>query len=145
MSGETVLTLVGNLVADPELRFTPGGLAVCNFRMASTPRTFDRDANAWRDGEPMFVTCNVWRQPAEHVAASLQKGQRVIVEGRLRQRSYEDREGVNRTVMEVEVDEVGPSLRYATATVTRAARDAAHRGTAPEPPVLSAVGDAASA
>ncbi|GAA1077008.1 MULTISPECIES: single-stranded DNA-binding protein [Streptomycetaceae] len=122
MAGETVITLVGNLVDDPELRFTPSGAAVAKFRIASTPRTFDRQTNEWKDGESLFLTCNVWRQPAENVAESLQKGMRVIVQGRLRQRSYDTKEGEKRTVFEVEVDEVGPSLRSATAKVTRANR-----------------------
>ncbi len=119
MAGETQITLVGNLTADPELRFTPSGAAVANFTVASTPRTFDRQTNEWRDGEAMFLNCAVWRQAAENVAESLTKGMRVIVQGRLRARSYDDREGNRRTVFEVEVDEVGPSLRYATAKVTK--------------------------
>ncbi|MGW6912505.1 single-stranded DNA-binding protein [Kitasatospora sp. NPDC054939] len=119
MAGETFITLVGNLVDDVDLRFTPSGAAVAKFRIASTPRTFDRQTNEWKDGESLFLTCNVWRQPAEHVAESLTKGMRVIVQGRLRQRSYETKEGEKRTVFEVEVDEVGPSLRSATAKVTR--------------------------
>lgn len=118
--GDTPITIVGNLVADPELRFTPSGSAVANFRVASTPRRFDSQSNSWVDGESMFLTCNVWRQAAENVAESLSKGMRVVVTGRLRQRSYETREGEKRTIFEIEVDEVGPSLRYATATVTRA-------------------------
>ncbi|WP_037574368.1 single-stranded DNA-binding protein [Phaeacidiphilus oryzae] len=122
MAGETVITLVGNLVDDPELRFTPSGAAVAKFRLASTPRTFDRQTNEWKDGESLFLTCNIWRQAAENVAESLQRGMRVIVQGRLRQRSYETREGEKRTVYEVEVDEVGPSLRNATAKVTRTQR-----------------------
>jgi single-strand DNA-binding protein len=122
MANETVITLVGNLVDDPELRFTPSGAAVAKFRIASTPRTFDRQTNEWKDGEALFLTCNVWRQPAENVAESLQRGMRVIVQGRLKQRSYETREGEKRTVFEVEVDEVGPSLRNATAKVTKAQR-----------------------
>jgi len=122
MAGETVITVVGNLVDDPELRFTPSGAAVANFRIASTPRTFDRQANEWKDGDALFLSCSVWRQAAENVAESLTKGMRVVVQGRLRQRSYEDREGQRRTVVELEVDEVGPSLRYATAKVTRASR-----------------------
>lgn len=121
MPGETPITLIGNLTADPELRFTPSGAAVANFTVASTPRTFDRQANEWRDGEALFLNCSVWRQAAENVAESLQKGMRVIVNGRLRARSYENREGERRTVFEVEVDEVGPSLRFATAKVTRSA------------------------
>ncbi|AXI78602.1 single-stranded DNA-binding protein [Peterkaempfera bronchialis] len=128
MAGETVITLVGNLVDDPELRFTPSGAAVAKFRIASTPRTFDRQTNEWKDGESLFLTCNVWRQPAENVAESLQRGMRVIVQGRLRQRSYETREGEKRTVFEVEVDEVGPSLRSATAKVTRANRSGGQGG-----------------
>jgi len=119
MAGETQITLVGNLTADPELRFTPSGAAVANFTVASTPRTFDRQTNEWRDGEAMFLNCSVWRQAAENVAESLTKGMRVIVQGRLRARSYDDREGNRRTVFEVQVDEIGPSLRYATARVTR--------------------------
>ncbi|MFG3051812.1 single-stranded DNA-binding protein [Kitasatospora sp. NPDC048239] len=121
MAGDTVITLVGNLVDDPELRFTPSGAAVAKFRIASTPRTFDRQTNEWKDGESLFLTCNVWRQAAEHCAESLSKGMRVIVQGRLQQRSYE-KDGQKRTVFEVEVDEVGPSLRSATAKVTRAQR-----------------------
>ncbi|AEM87059.1 single-stranded DNA-binding protein [Streptomyces violaceusniger] len=120
MSGETVITLIGNLVDDPELRFTPSGAAVAKFRVASTPRTFNKTTNAWEDGESLFLTCSVWRQAAEHVAESLARGMRVIVQGRLKQRSYEDREGVKRTVYELDVDEVGPSLRNATAKVTKA-------------------------
>lgn len=119
MAGETPITLVGNLTADPELRFTPSGAAVANFTVASTPRQFDRQTNEWRDGEAMFLNCSVWRQAAENVAESLTKGMRVVVQGRLKSRSYETREGEKRTVFEVEVDEVGPSLRYATAEVTR--------------------------
>jgi len=122
MAGETVITVVGNLVDDPELRFTPSGAAVANFRIASTPRTFDRQANEWKDGDALFLTCNAWRQMAENVAESLQRGMRVVVQGRLRSRSYETREGEKRTVFEIEVDEVGPSLKYATAKVTKANR-----------------------
>ncbi|MFH9658171.1 single-stranded DNA-binding protein [Streptomyces sp. NPDC017248] len=121
MAGETVITVIGNLVDDPELRFTPSGAAVAKFRIASTPRTFDRQTNEWKDGESLFLTCSVWRQAAENVAESLQRGMRVIVQGRLKQRSYEDREGVKRTVYELDVDEVGPSLRNATAKVTKTA------------------------
>ncbi|MGW1890323.1 single-stranded DNA-binding protein [Streptomyces sp. NPDC002004] len=121
MAGETVITVVGNLVDDPELRFTPSGAAVAKFRVASTPRTFDRQTNEWKDGESLFLTCSVWRQAAENVAESLQRGMRVIVQGRLKQRSYEDREGVKRTVYELDVDEVGASLRNATAKVTKTA------------------------
>ncbi len=122
MAGDTVITLVGNLVDDPELRFTPSGAAVAKFRIASTPRYLDRQSNEWKDGDALFLTCNTWRQQAENVAESLQRGMRVIVQGRLRQRSYETKEGEKRTVYEVEVDEVGPSLRHATAKVSRAAR-----------------------
>ena len=119
MAGETTITLIGNLTADPELRFTPSGAAVASFTVASTPRVFDRQANEWRDGEAMFLNCSVWRQYAENVAESLQRGSRVIVHERLKSRSYETREGERRTVFEVDVDEVGPALRYATAKVTR--------------------------
>lgn len=119
MAGETVITVVGNLVDDPELRFTPSGAAVAKFRVASTPRTFDRQTNEWKDGESLFLTCSVWRQAAENVAESLTKGTRVVVQGRLKQRSYEDREGIKRTVYELDVDEVGASLRNATAKVTK--------------------------
>ncbi len=119
MAGETQITLVGNLTADPELRFTPSGAAVANFTVASTPRMFDRNTNEWKDGDAMFINCSVWRQSAENVAESLSKGMRVIVQGRLKSRSYETREGEKRTVFEIEVEEVGPSLRYATAQVTR--------------------------
>jgi len=122
MAGETVITVVGNLVDDPELRFTPSGAAVANFRIASTPRTFDRQTNEWKDGDALFLSCSVWRQAAENVAESLQRGMRVIVQGRLKQRSYETREGEKRTVVELEVDEVGPALAFATAKVTRASR-----------------------
>ena len=122
MAGETVITVVGNLVDDPELRFTPSGAAVANFRIASTPRTFDKQANEWKDGDALFLSCSVWRQAAENVAESLQKGMRVVVQGRLKQRSYETREGEKRTVVELEVEEVGPSLKYATAKVARVQR-----------------------
>jgi single-strand DNA-binding protein len=122
MAGETQITLVGNLVDDPELRFTPSGAAVANFRVASTPRTFDRASGEWKDGESMFLTCTVWRQYAENVAESLQRGMRVIVQGRLKQRSYDTREGEKRTVYEIDVEEVGPALRSATAKVTKTQR-----------------------
>ena len=121
MAGETVITVVGNLTADPELRYTQNGLPVANFTIASTPRNFDRQANEWKDGEALFLRASVWREFAEHAAGSLTKGMRVIAQGRLRQRSYQDREGNQRTAIELEVDEIGPSLRYATAQVTRAA------------------------
>ncbi|MEV8406055.1 single-stranded DNA-binding protein [Streptomyces niveus] len=119
MAGETVITVVGNLVDDPELRFTPSGAAVAKFRVASTPRIFDKQTNEWKDGDGLFLTCSVWRQAAENVAESLQRGMRVVVQGRLKQRSYEDREGVKRTVYELDVEEVGPSLKTATAKVTK--------------------------
>ncbi|GAA2351228.1 single-stranded DNA-binding protein [Catellatospora methionotrophica] len=122
MAGETTITVIGNLVDDPELRFTPSGAAVAKFRLASTPRTLDRASGEWKDGEPLFLSCNMWRQMAENVAESLQKGSRVIVSGRLRQRSYETKEGEKRTVYELEVDEIGPSLRYATAKVQKMSR-----------------------
>ena len=128
MAGETVITVVGNLTDDPELRFTSGGAAVANFRVASTPRTLDRQTNEWKDGEPLFLQCSIWRQAAENVAESLQRGARVIVTGRLRQRSYETREGEKRTVVELEVDEIGPSLRYATAKVNKASRSGSGGG-----------------
>ena len=122
MAGETTITVIGNLTDDPELRFTPSGAAVAKFRVASTPRFMDRTTNEWKDGEPLFLSCTVWRQAAENVAESLQRGARVIVTGRLRQRSYETREGEKRTVIELEVDEIGPSLRYATAKVQKMSR-----------------------
>ena len=122
MAGETVITVIGNLTADPELRYTQNGLPVANFTIASTPRNFDKASNEWKDGEALFLRASVWREFAEHVAGSLTKGMRVIAQGRLRQRSYQDRDGVQRTAIELEVDEIGPSLRYATAQVTRAAR-----------------------
>jgi single-strand DNA-binding protein len=128
MAGETTITILGNLVDDPDLRFTPSGAAVANFRIASTPRTFDRQTNEWRDGDTLFMTCAVWRQAAENVAESLQRGMRVIVSGRLKARSYETREGEKRTVFEIDVDEVGPSLRNATAKVTRASRSGGEGG-----------------
>ena len=119
MAGETIITVVGNLTADPELRYTQNGLAVANFTIASTPRTFDRQANEWKDGEALFLRASVWREFAEHVSQSLTKGSRVIAQGRLKQRSFETQQGEKRTVIELEVDEIGPSLRYATAQVTR--------------------------
>lgn len=120
MAGETILTVIGNLTADPELRYTPNGLAVANFTIASTPRTFDRQSNEWKDGEALFLRASCWLEFAEHVAGSLTKGTRVIASGRLKQRSYETKEGEKRTAIELEIDEIGPSLRYATATVVRA-------------------------
>ncbi|MEV1294483.1 single-stranded DNA-binding protein [Pseudonocardia sp. NPDC049635] len=128
MAGETVITIVGNLTADPELRFTPSGAAVSNFTVASTPRTFDREAGEWRDGDALFMRCTLWRQPAENVAESLTRGTRVVVQGRLRQRSFETREGDKRTVVEMDVDEIGPSLRYATAKVHRVSRGGGQGG-----------------
>jgi single-strand DNA-binding protein len=122
MAGETVITVIGNLTNDPELRFTPSGAAVASFTVASTPRTLDRNSNEWKDGEALFLRCSIWRQAAENVAESLQKGARVIVQGRLKQRSFETREGEKRTVIELDVDEIGPSLRYATAKVNKAGR-----------------------
>src|ERR1043165_7426157 len=122
MAGETVITVVGNLTADPELRFTPSGAAVASFTIASTPRQFDRQSNEWKDGEALFLRCSIWRQAAENVAEALQRGMRVVAQGRLKQRSFETREGEKRTVIELEVDEIGPSLRYATAKVTKANR-----------------------
>jgi single-strand DNA-binding protein len=122
MAGDTVITIVGNLTADPELRFTPSGAAVANFTVASTPRTFDRQANEWKDNDTLFMRCSAWRDAAENIAESLPRGTRVIVQGRLKMRSYETKEGEKRTVVEMDVDEVGPSLRYASAKVTKAER-----------------------
>jgi single-strand DNA-binding protein len=120
MAGETIITVVGNLTADPELRYTQNGLPVANFTIASTPRNFDRQSNEWKDGEALFMRASAWREFAEHIAGTLTKGMRVVAQGRLTQRSYQDREGNNRTAIELEVHEIGPSLRYATAVVTRA-------------------------
>lgn len=128
MAGETVITVIGNLTADPELRFTPSGAAVASFTVASTPRTLDRQTNEWKDGEALFLRCSIWRQAAENVAESLQRGMRVVVQGRLQQRSYETREGEKRTVIEMQVDEIGPSLRYATAKVNRTQRGSSGGG-----------------
>ncbi|MEO7124666.1 MAG: single-stranded DNA-binding protein [Nakamurella sp.] len=122
MAGETVITVIGNLTADPELRFTASGVAVANFTVASTPRTFDKNSNEWKDGDALFMRCSIWRQAAENVAESLTRGSRVIVSGRLKQRSFETREGEKRTVVELEVDEIGPSLKYATAKLNRVSR-----------------------
>jgi single-strand DNA-binding protein len=127
-AGDTTITIIGNLVNDPELRYTPTGQAVATFRVASTPRFMDRQTNEWKDGDSLFLSCNVWRQAAENVAESLQRGMRVIVSGRLRQRSYETKEGEKRTVYEVEVDEVGPSLRNASAKVNKSARSGSGSG-----------------
>ncbi|BBX12783.1 single-stranded DNA-binding protein [Mycobacterium novum] len=120
--GDTTITVVGNLTADPDLRFTPSGAAVANFTVASTPRIYDRQSGEWKDGDALFLRCNIWREAAENVAESLTRGSRVIVTGRLRQRSFETREGEKRTVYEIEVDEVGPSLRYATAKINKVSR-----------------------
>ncbi|KAA9166656.1 single-stranded DNA-binding protein [Amycolatopsis acidicola] len=128
MAGDTVITVVGNLTADPELRFTPSGAAVANFTVASTPRTFDRQSGEWKDGEALFLRCNIWRQAAENVAESLTRGARVVVQGRLKQRSFETKEGEKRTVVELEVDEIGPSLRYATAKVNKVSRGSGPSG-----------------
>ncbi|MGH3804389.1 MAG: single-stranded DNA-binding protein [Pseudonocardiaceae bacterium] len=128
MAGETVITLIGNITADPELRFTPSGAAVANFTVASRPRIFDRQTNDWKDGEALFLRCNIWREAAENANESLTRGMRVIVSGRLRQRSYETREGEKRTVVEMEVDEIGPSLRYATAKVNKVTRQGGASG-----------------
>ncbi|MGV9296265.1 MULTISPECIES: single-stranded DNA-binding protein [Amycolatopsis] len=123
MAGETVITVVGNLTSDPELRFTPSGAAVANFTVASTPRTLDRQSGEWKDGEALFLRCSIWRQAAENAAESLSRGARVLVTGRLVQRSFETKEGEKRTVVELQVDEIGPSLRYATARVTKVSRN----------------------
>lgn len=131
MAGETIVTVVGNLTADPELRYTHSGLAVANFTIASTPRNFDRNKGEYVDGDALFLRASVWREFAEHVASSLSKGMRVVAQGRLRQRSYQDRDGNNRTSIELEVDEIGPSLRYATAQVTRAQSSGSGRPVAP--------------
>ena len=128
MAGDTIITVIGNLTADPEMRFTPSGAAVASFTVASTPRTFDRQAGEWKDGETLFMRCSIWRDAAENVAESLTKGTRVIVQGRLVQRSYTTREGENRTVVEMQVDEIGPSLRYAKAQVTRQPRGGSQGG-----------------
>ena len=128
MAGETPLNITGNLVDDPELRFTPSGAAVANFKIASTPRTFDRQSNEWKDGETLFLRCSVWKDMAENVAESLTKGMRVIIEGRLKSRSYDTKEGEKRTVIELEVDEIGPSLRYANAKVNRTQRNGTSGG-----------------
>ncbi|MEV6443268.1 single-stranded DNA-binding protein [Amycolatopsis sp. NPDC051716] len=136
MAGETTVTVVGNLTSDPDLRFTPAGSAVANFTVASTPRLFDRESGAWRDGDALFLRCSLWREYAENVAESLVRGARVVVHGRLRQRSYETKEGEKRTVVELEVEEIGPALRYATAKVTKVSRATGGEGSSawtPEP------------
>ena len=130
MSGETIITVVGNLTADPELRFTEAGTAVANFSVASTPRTFDRQSGEWQDGDALFMRCTVWRQAAENAAESLSRGMRVVVQGRLRQRSFESKDGEKRTVVELDVEEIGPSLKYATAKVTKATKRTATDGPA---------------
>src|SRR6476659_715238 len=127
-AGDVTITVIGNLTDDPELRFTPSGAAVAKFRVASTPRYMDRSTNEWKDGEPLFLACTVWRQAAENVAESLVRGSRVIVSGRLKQRSYETREGEKRTVIEIDVDEIGPSLKYATAKVAKTQRSGGQGG-----------------
>lgn len=127
MAGETTITVVGNLTADPELRFTPSGAAVANFTVASTPRRYNSQTGQWEDGDPLFLRCSIWRDYAEHVAESLTRGTHVIVQGRLKQRSFETRDGEKRTVVEIDVDEIGPALRYATATVTKANRGGGNR------------------
>ena len=131
MAGDTVITIIGNLTSDPELRFTPSGAAVADFTIASTPRTLDRQTQEWKDGEALFLRCSCWRQMAEHVAGSLTRGSRVMAQGRLKQRSFETKEGEKRTVVELEVDEIGPSLRYATASVTKVARSGGGPGGGP--------------
>lgn len=134
MNGETTITVIGNLTAAPELRFTPGGHAVANFTVASTPRTFNRQSGEWEDGPALFMRCTLWRKAAENVAESLTKGSRVIVAGRLRQRTFETQEGDKRTIIELEVDEIGPSLRYVTPTTTRQARPENAEPAHDEPP-----------
>lgn len=141
MTGETTLTIVGNLTADPESRHTQNGLAVVNFTVASTPRVFDRQANEWKDGEALFMRCSAWREFAEHIAGSLSKGTRVVATGQLKQRSYQDREGNNRSSLELEVDEIGPSLRYATAQVTRSASRNGSSGRSSSAPYSAPVDD----
>jgi single-strand DNA-binding protein len=159
MAGDTVITVIGNLTSDPELRWTPSGAAVANFTIASTPRTLDRESQEWKDGDALFLRCSVWRQAAENAAESLTRGSRVMAQGRLKQRSFETKEGEKRTVIELEVDEIGPSLRYATATVSKAARsgngpgggfgggtsagedrDGTGRGSSPDPWATATVG-----
>jgi len=145
MAGETIINVVGNLTADPELRYTQNGLPVANLTIASTPRTFDRQSNEWKDGEALFLRASIWREAAEHVAGSLTKGMRVIATGALKQRSYQDKDGNNRTAYELEIDEIGPSLRYATASVTRAAGGNAQGGQASAPAAQAATAPAAAA
>ena len=141
MSGDTVLTIIGNCVADPEMRFTPSGAAVANFVVASTPRLFDRQSNEWKDGETLFMRCSIWKDAAENVTESLTRGTRVIVTGRLKSRSYDTKEGEKRTVMELEVDEIGPSLKYATAKVDRTQRGSGNGGNQSTPARSSAPAD----
>lgn len=138
MSGETLITVIGNLVAAPELRFTPAGAAVANFTIASTPRSYDKNSQEWRDGDALFLRCSIWKEAAENVTESLDKGSRVIVSGFLKQRSWETKEGEKRTGLELDVQEIGPSLRYATAKVTRAARGDSRRSPASDDPFGSA-------
>lgn len=145
MAGETVITIVGNLVDDPELRYTPSGAAVAKFRVASTPRSFDKESGSWKDGEALFLLCNAWRTLAENVAESLTRGSRVLVQGRLRQRSYETKEGEKRTVFELEVDEVGPSLKFATAKVDKAGGRSNNSRTVTEDPWATAAPAGAAA
>ena len=128
MSNETTITVIGNLTADPELRFTPSGAAVAGFTIASTPRHFDRESSQWKDGDPLFLRCSIWRGYAENVAETLTKGMQVMATGRLKQRSYEDREGIKRTIVELDVDDIGPTLRFATAKVTKATRTGQPQG-----------------
>lgn len=142
MANETTITVIGNLTADPELRYTQNGIPVVNFTVASTPRTFDRQANEWKDGDALFLRCSAWREFAEHIAGSVQKGTRVVVVGELKQRTYQDREGNNRTAIELQVTEFGPSLRYATAQVTRAASMGSSNPTAPQQWAAPATDDA---
>src|SRR5258708_5803968 len=144
VAGDTVIKVIGNLTADPELRFTPSGAAVANFTVASTPRTFDRQTNEWKDGEALFLRCNIWREAAENVAESLTRGSRVIASGRLKQRSFETREGEKRTVVELEVDEIGPSLKYATAKVNKASRSGAGGGGGSRQPAAQSSGGSAA-
>ncbi|MET8851974.1 single-stranded DNA-binding protein [Amycolatopsis sp. NPDC004625] len=141
MAGETTVTVVGNLTNDPELRFTPAGAAVANFTVASTPRLYDRESGTWRDGDAMFLRCSLWRQYAENVAESLVRGTHVVVQGRLRQRSFDTKEGEKRTVMELDVEEIGPALRYATAKVTKARRATGTEGSTAWTPEPVSVGD----
>ena len=145
MAGDTVITVVGNLTADPELRFTPSGAAVASFTIASTPRSFDRTSNEWKDGEALFLRCSIWRQAAENAAESLTRGMRVVAQGRLQQRSYETREGEKRTVIELQVDEIGPSLKYASAKVNKTQRGSSSGGGSSSAPADDPWGSAPAA